>query len=63
MDITDLTNPFLDTTTMHVIAPQQIATANGKVVVADRYSVRVFGPQTTAPPPQPPARRRVASHL
>lgn len=62
MDITDLGNPFLDTTTMHVIAPQQIATANGKVVVADRYSIRVFGPQTTAPPPPPPSRRRAATH-
>ncbi len=62
MDITDLGNPFLDTTTMHVIVPQQMATANGKVVVADRYSIRVFGPQTAAPPPPPPSRRRPATH-
>ncbi|HXA16729.1 MAG TPA: hypothetical protein VN380_07050 [Thermoanaerobaculia bacterium] len=62
MDITDLGNPFLDTTTMHVVAPQQMATASGKVVVADRYSIRVFGPQTAAPPPPPPFRRHVVMH-
>jgi hypothetical protein len=62
MDITNLTNPFLAATTMHVVAPQQIATANGKIVVADRYSVRIFGPQTAAPPPPPPIRRHVAGH-
>jgi hypothetical protein len=62
MDITDLGNPFLDTTTMHVVAPQQMATANGKVVVADRYSIRVFGPQTADPPPPPPTRRHVVMH-
>jgi hypothetical protein len=61
MDITDLDDPFLDTTTMHVVAPQQIATANGKIVVADRYTIRVFGPQTAAPPPPPAARRRAAT--
>ncbi len=74
MDITDLDDPFLEATTMHVVAPQQIATANGKIVVADRYSIRVFGPQTaartshrpsrstscstTAPRPCPTSRRR-----
>jgi hypothetical protein len=62
MDITDLDDPFLETTTMHVVAPQQIATANGKIVVADRYSIRVFGPQTAAPPPPPASRRRAATH-
>jgi hypothetical protein len=60
MDITDLNDPFLETTTMHVVAPQQIATANGKIVVADRYSIRVFGPDTAAPPPPPASRRRAA---
>lgn len=62
MDITKLTAPFIETTTMHVVAPQQIAAANGKIVVADRYSIRVFGPQTPAPPPPPSPRRRVATH-
>lgn len=40
---------------MPVTSPQQISVAGEKVVVADRYSVRVFGPDTPAPPP---ARRR-----
>jgi len=62
MDIIDLNNPSLDTTTMHVVAPQQIATANGKIVVADRYTIRVFGPQTAAPPLPPVTRRRAATH-
>jgi len=62
MDITDLDNPSLEPTTMHVVAPQQMATANGKIVVADRYSIRVFGPNTAAPPPPPAPRRRAAVH-
>jgi hypothetical protein len=57
MDITDPTSPFIEMTTMQVTAPQQIAAANGKVVVADRYSIRVFGPNTPAPPAPPPTRR------
>jgi hypothetical protein len=61
MDITKLGQPFLETTSMHVVAPQQIAAANAKVVVADRYGIRVFGPQTAAPPPPPVARRRAAT--
>jgi hypothetical protein len=40
-----------------VTAPMQIAGSGEKLVVADRYSVRVFGPDTTAPP-QPPVHRR-----
>jgi len=63
LDITDLTSPFLETTTMQVTAPQQIAAANGKVVVADRYSVRVFGANTAPPPPPPaPQRHHAATH-
>jgi hypothetical protein len=61
MDITSVSAPILETTTMHVIAPQQVSAANGKVVVADRYSIRVFGPQTPAPPP-PTDRHRSVSH-
>jgi len=61
MDITSLSAPVLETTTMHVTAPQQVSAANGKVVVADRYSIRVFGPNTPAPPP-PTERRRGVLH-
>jgi hypothetical protein len=61
MDISNVSAPILETTTMHVIAPQQVSAANGKVVVADRYSIRVFGPRTAAPPP-PTDRRRGVSH-
>lgn len=61
MDITSVSAPILETTTMHVLAPQQVSAANGKVVVADRYSIRVFGPRTPAPSP-PTDRHRGVSH-
>jgi len=48
-------------TGMRVIAPRQIAVAGEKIVIADRYSVRVFGPDT-APPPAPPLKRRATRH-
>lgn len=44
-----------------VLAPMQIDSAGAKTVVADRYGLRVFGPNTAPPPPQPPpaaARKR-----
>jgi hypothetical protein len=62
MDIANISAPIVETTTMHVLAPQQVSAANGKVVVADRYSIRVFGPQTPAPPPPPTNRHRGVSH-
>jgi len=61
MDITSVSAPVLETTTMHVLAPQQVSAANGKVVVADRYSIRVFGLRTPAPSP-PTDRHRGVSH-
>lgn len=58
----DLTRKLaLQSTDMRVTSPMQISVAGQKVVVADRYSVRVYGPDT-APPPAPPARRRSARH-
>lgn len=43
----------LTPTDMRVSAPQQVAVAaNGKIVVADTYSLRVYGPATA--PPTPP---------
>lgn len=63
----DLVSGTTQPTTMTVRSPMQIAAApNGKVVVADRYGLRIFGPKTDAPPPAPlagPVRRRPsASH-
>jgi hypothetical protein len=48
---------------MRVSSPMQVSAAeNGKIVVADRYSLRVFGPVTAPPPPPKPARGRAARH-
>jgi hypothetical protein len=62
----DLLSPDVpQTTDFRVTAPMQISAAGEKVVVADRYSVRVYGPQTEAPPPPPaapPARHRAIRH-
>jgi hypothetical protein len=61
----DLVNGSTQATTMSVRSPMQIAAAtNGKVVVADRYGLRIFGPATAPPPPAPPAgpvRRRASA--
>lgn len=47
----------LSATDDRVTSPMQMSIAGEKIVVADRYSVRVYGPDT-APPPPAPARRR-----
>lgn len=53
----------LSPTTMRVSSPMQIAAAaNGKIVVADRYSLRIYGPATAAPPPPKVGRARAARH-
>jgi hypothetical protein len=58
----DLTQELaLQATEMRVTSPMQMSVAGEKIVIADRYSVRVYGPNT-APPPAPPARRRVSRH-
>lgn len=52
-------------TGLRVISPLQIAVSGEKVVVADRYSVHVYGPDTASPPPPPPppvGRRRSLRH-
>lgn len=48
-------------TTMVVTSPMQISVAGEKVVVADRYRLRVYGPDT-APPPPVRIRRRAVAH-
>jgi hypothetical protein len=45
-----------------VLAPMQIDGTGGKSVVADRYGLRVFGPNSAPPPPPPPPRRHAARH-
>jgi hypothetical protein len=54
IDVTDAAQPLPGDSTMRATAPQQMATVGGKVVIADTYGVRVFGPNTAAvPPPRP----------
>ena len=60
IDISDPAHPRIADDTPSVVAPMQLAAANGKVVVADKYSLRVFGPDT-APPAAPPLTRRRAA--
>jgi hypothetical protein len=66
----DLTTSIrLQETEWRVTSPMQMSVASNsvagnsvagnKVVVADRYAVRVYGPDTASPPP-PPAKRRSA---
>ena len=64
VQLVDLTNPARLTFTpigIPSFSPMQMAAAKGKLVIADRYSLRVFGPNT-APPAPPPTRRRPALH-
>jgi len=52
-------------TAMRVTSPRQIAVAGEKIVIADGYSVRVYGPDTPPPPPPPPpppVKRRASRH-
>ena len=51
----------LQPTEMRVTSPMQMSVAGDKIVVADRYSVRVYGPNTASPAP-PPVKRRPARH-
>ena len=66
IDLADPASPSLEQTGLRVVAPSQIAATSGKIVVADRYALRVFGPNSAPPPPPPPppppapARRRAA---
>lgn len=54
----DLTrNIALQETEWRVTSPMQMSVAGDKIVVADRYQVRVYGPDTAPPPPLPTKRR------
>jgi hypothetical protein len=59
MTAMDLVSGGMTATAWKVSAPMQIATGpGGRIVVADRYSLRIFGPKTPTPPPPPAVRRR-----
>ena len=60
MDLTNPAFPLFQPTGMRVVAPSQIAAANGKVVVADRYALRIYGPNSAPPRPPAPVRRRAS---
>jgi len=60
LGLTNPSRPSVATTDIKPFAPMQIAAAKGKLVIADRYSLRVFGPDTPPPPALPPARHRAA---
>jgi hypothetical protein len=60
LDLTNPSQPTLSATEIKPFAPMQIAAAKGKLVIADRYSLRVFGPDTPPPPAPAPARHRSA---
>jgi len=60
MDLANPATPSFQMTGMRVVAPSQIAASGGKVVVADRYGLRVFGPDSAPPPPPAPAKHRAA---
>lgn len=61
LDLTRPGDPSLVDVGVKVRSPLQVAVSGEKVVVADRYSLRVFGPRTAPPPPpqqpRPPRRR------
>lgn len=58
MDVTNAAQPAISASTLRVTAPAQMAAAAGKLVVADTYSLRVYGPNTAPLPLPQPARRR-----
>jgi hypothetical protein len=50
LDVSDPSHPVTTPSGFFAIAPMQIAIANGKTVIANRYSLRIYGPNTAAPP-------------
>jgi hypothetical protein len=52
-------------TDMVATSPMQMAASGEKLVIADRYRLRIYGPDTPPPPPPPPpvpVRRRAVAH-
>jgi hypothetical protein len=52
MDVAAPAEPIA--TDMKVMSPMQISVVGEKVAIADRYSLRVYGPDTASPLPPPP---------
>ena len=57
LSLTTPSKPTLSIMNAQPKSPMQMAAAKGKLVIADRYSLRVYGPNS-APPPEPPSTRR-----
>lgn len=58
IDLTDAGQPSFGSASLAATAPQQVAAAGGKVVIADTYSVRAYGPDTAPLPSPRPAHPR-----
>lgn len=58
IDLTSASQPTFGSPSLVTTAPQQVAAAGGKVVIADTYSIRVYGPNTAPPTPPRPSHRR-----
>jgi len=60
IDVSNPAHPSVSSTAMRVTSPMQMAAAGRKIVIADRYSLRIYGPDTAAPAPPSIPKRRVA---
>jgi hypothetical protein len=60
LDVSNPARPVMSATAIQPFEPLQLATARGKLVIADRYALRVYGPDTAPPSAAPPSRRRVS---
>jgi hypothetical protein len=60
INISDPAHPEAAPTFMRVTAPMQMAASGRKIVVADRYSLRIYGPDTAAPAQPVIPKRRAA---
>jgi hypothetical protein len=58
MDVTNAAQPSFNPSAMRVTAPLQMAAVGQKLVIADTYSLRVYGPNTAPVPLPQPSRRR-----
>ncbi len=58
IDLTDAAQPLPGESAMRATAPLQMAARGGKVVIADTYGIRVYGPDTAAVPLPRPAHPR-----